>query len=148
MICDTKKNGNGFIDTAEVRSVDGLGVNAPEVYPNGRHLYLKGFFNALESWRLGCNIDGWKLNDDMLATASVGRSEISSTESKKGYPAHTRITSELLAHVEVLLYLFSSESLLTVPLRLSEAHKLQYIVGDASTEGFLIITQYLDLALD
>ena len=84
----------------------------------------------------------------MLATATMDRRELSPGEFKKGYPAYTRITSELVAHVEALLFLFSAESPLMVPLRPAEAHMLRYIVGDASAEGFSIVTQYPDLALD
>ena len=84
----------------------------------------------------------------MVEAASMDRRELPSLEFKKGYPANTRITSELLSHVEALLYLFSSETPLMVPLRPSEAHKLRYVIGDASAEGFSIATQYPDMNLD
>ena len=38
------------IATGSLRKIAGLGVNVTEIYPEGRP-YLKGFFNALESWR-------------------------------------------------------------------------------------------------
>lgn len=137
---------NGSIDTGQLRSIAGLGVNITEVYPNGR-CYLKGFFNAVEAWRFGRDIDGWRLSEAMLEAALMDGKELPPTDFKKGYPARTRITTELLDHVDALLYLFASESPLMVPLRPSEAHKLRYVVGDASAEGFAIATQYPDLSL-
>ena len=35
-----------------------------------------------------------------------------------------------------------------VPLRSTDAHKLRYIVADASAEGFSIVTQYPELKLE
>ena len=37
-------------DTVGVRRIAGLGINITEIYPEERP-YLKGLFNALESWR-------------------------------------------------------------------------------------------------
>ena len=53
-----------------------------------------------------------------------------------------------MVHVDALLYLLSAESPLMVTLRPPEACMLRYVVGDASAEGFSIVTQYPDLALD
>ena len=139
MISDTAKDNNVFIDTGALRSVAGLGVNVTEVYTNGR-CYLKDFFNAVKAWRFGHSIDGWKLSDAMLVMATMDMRELPPVEFKKGYPAYTRITSELVAHVDALLYLFSAESPLMVPLRSSEAHMLRYVVDDASAEGLSIVT--------
>ena len=109
MICCNANNGNRFIDTGEVRYVAGLGVTITEVYTSGR-CYLKDFFNAIEAWRVGRNIDGWKLSDAMLVTAAMDMKELPAVEFKKGYPASTWIMSKLLAHVDALLCLFSSET--------------------------------------
>ena len=35
-----------------------------------------------------------------------------------------------------------------VPLRPTDSHKLRYCVGDASAEGFAIVTQHLDLSTE
>lgn len=145
-ILNTEAAGDGFIDTGQLRSVAGLGVNITEVYPNGR-CYLKGFFNAVEAWRYGRDVDGWRLSELMADAATMDRKELPPVEFKKGYPSVTSITSELIDHVEALLCLFSSDTPLMVPLRPSEAHKLRYIVGDASAEGFSIVTQYPDMKL-
>ena len=73
----------------------------------------------------------------MLVMATIDRMGQPPIEFKKGYSAYTRITSKLVAHVDTLLYLFSTESPLMVPLRPSEAHMLHYVVGDTSaTIGF------------
>lgn len=146
-IREAHTSGGGFIDTGKLRSVAGLGVNVTDVYPNGR-CYLKGFFNAVEAWRFGRDIDGWRLTELMVEAATLDRNEIRALEFKKGYPAVTHITSELVAHVDALLYLFASEAPLMVPLRPTEAHKLRYVVGDASAEGFSIVTQYPDMKLE
>ena len=83
MIRNTAKDGNDFIDTGALRSVAGLGGNVTEVYTNGR-CYLKGFFNAVEACRFGHSIDGWKLSDTMLVTATMDRSGLPPVEFKKG----------------------------------------------------------------
>ena len=93
-------------------------------------------------------LDGWRLNEAMITTAAMDRQELSTAEFSKGYPLLTRVTDELVCHINALLLLFVSETPLMVPLRPSEAHKLRYVVGDASAEGFSIVTQYPDLRLD
>ncbi|KAL7532942.1 hypothetical protein ACHAXR_006517 [Thalassiosira sp. AJA248-18] len=146
-VVDSYDDGNGFVDTGKLRSVAGLGVNITDVYSSGRP-FLKGFFNAIEAWRLGRDVDGWRLNEIMLAVAEMDGKELSHSEFKKGYPVLTRITFELFSHAQALLRLFVSESPLMVPLRPTDAHKIRYVVGDASAEGFSIITQYPDLHID
>ena len=65
-------------------------------------------------------------------------------EFSKGYPVSTHITYELTQHARALDQLFSAPSPLMVPLRPTDAHKVRYVAGDASAEGFFIATQYPD----
>ena len=140
------KNREKFVETAESRKVAGLGVNITEVHTSGRS-YLKGFFNAVEGWRSNRDIDGWRLADSMFEVGTLEGSDANHQEYEKGYPISTRITSELIAHTEALLRLFSSDVPLMVPLQPTDCHKLRYTVGDASAEGFSIVTQYPDISI-
>ncbi len=138
--------GARFMETAELRKLAGLGVNITEVYTLGR-TYLKGFFNVVESWRSNRDIDGWRLADSMFAVGTLEGSDASHLEYVKGYPISTRITSELIDHTNALLTLFDADVPLMVPLRPTDSHKLRYTVGDASAEGFSIVTQYPDRSI-
>ena len=145
-VVDSACDGASFLETAALRRIAGLGVNITEVYTTGR-CFLKGFFNAVEAWRLGRDIDGWKLADAMNELSQLDAIEADETEYRKGYPIATRITDELLDHVNALLELFASDIPLMVPLRPTDSHKHRYTVGDASAEGFAIVTQYPDMTL-
>ena len=101
----------------------------------------------MEAWRAGRDLNGWRYSDAMTSASRLECEDASTTQFKKGYPAFTRISSELLDHAKALLRLFASESPLMVPIRPTDAHKLRYVVGDASAEGFSIATQYPDLTL-
>ena len=74
-----------FFDTGQLRSVAGLGVNVAEVYPNGK-CFLKGFFNAVETWRFGQDAEDWRLLDLMVKAASMDREKLSSLEFEKRLP--------------------------------------------------------------
>ena len=145
-IVDSVLEGHNYVDTGSLRGVAGLGVNITEVYSNG-HCFLKGFSNTIEAWRGDRDIDGWRLSEAMSAVAMMEGEDAPTMEFKKGYPVKTRITSQLVDHANALLRLFSSDLPLMVPLRPTDAHKLQYTVGDASAEGFSIVTQYPDLTI-
>ena len=84
----------------------------------------------------------------MAFTSNMDAKELPSKEFSKGYPIATRITMELFEHAGALLRLFEANEPLMVPLRPSEAHKLRYVVGDASAEGFSIATQYPDHTIE
>jgi len=116
------KNREKFVEIAELRKVAGLGVNIRGVNTSGCY-YLKGFFNAVESWRSNRDIDGWRLADSMFEVGTLEGSDATHQEYKKGYPISTRITSELIAHTKALLNLFSSDVPLMVPLRPTDCHK-------------------------
>ena len=60
------------------------------------------------------------------------------------YPLQTRVTTEMMLHVEALQILFAGDQPLLVPLRPTDKGKLRYYVGDASREGFGGATQYPD----
>ena len=78
---------------------------------------MKGFFNAVESFRDGCDVDGWRLARSMEQEKllEMGSMEATLAHSKE-YPYTTRITDELKSHVEALLSLFSSPDPLALPL--------------------------------
>jgi hypothetical protein len=145
-VVDSASEGASFLETAGLRKIAGLGVNITEVYPAGR-CFLKGFFNAVEAWWLGRDIDGWKLDDFMIELSQLEATDADDIEYQKGYPVATRITSELLDHSKALLELFASDIPLMVPLRPTDSHKIRYTVGDASAEGFAIVTQYPDMTI-
>ncbi len=58
------------------------------------------------------------------------------------YPLQTKVTTELLLHVEELHMLFEGEQPLMVALRSTDKGKLRFYVGDASREGFGGATQF------
>ena len=62
-----------------------------------------------------------------------------------GYPLNTIVMDRLIAHPKALIVLFISETPLMRSPRPTDAHKLCYWFGNASTDGLTIITQYPDL---
>jgi hypothetical protein len=154
------------VSTAELRRIAGLGVNVTEVYSDAR-CYLKGFFNAIESFRADRDSNGWRLHqigdgplsqiEDTsgltsqqldLAMEAAERLEIDDAPTSQtvaeGYPPLTRITDELIKHCEALSQLFDTEEPRTVYIRPSSSNKFRYYVGDASAEGFGGATQFPD----
>jgi hypothetical protein len=136
-----------FIETAELRRVAGLGVHLTEVYPAGR-CYLKGYYNAIESWRDNRDINGWRFDEITEEAARLDIDDTPLEEFAKGYPIATRLTPEMILHTKALLRIFSGDKPIMLPLRPSDAHKVRYIVGDASNEGFAIATQYPNQVID
>ena len=118
-------------------------MNITEVYPLGRS-YLKGFFNVIEAWREGRDLKGWKLEKVMEEAGKMDAREAPLIEFSKGYSVSTHITVELGLHARALAELIRDPSPLMVPLRPIDAHKIRYVAGDASAEGFFIVTQYPD----
>ena len=89
------------IDTAELWRVVGLAINVTEVYSDCRS-YLKGIFNALEAWRWDRDLDGWRLQEAMEDTLALEVNDASRATAEAGYPLETKITNEMLMHVEAL----------------------------------------------
>ena len=135
------------ISTGSMRQIAGLGVNVTEIYPEGRP-YLKGFFNALESWRGWRDVDGWKLQQTMDSLRDLEARGATREECQEAYPEHVRITDELVMHVKGLLKLFGSEEPRAVPVRPTDRGKVRYHAGDASAEGYAAGTQYPDLSFE
>ena len=135
------------IDTAELRRIAGLAVNVTEVYSDCRS-YLKGMFNALESWRWDRDLDGWRLQQLMEDAADLEVNHAARARAGAGYPLETKITGEMLMHVEALRVLFEGPVPLAVPIRPTDINKLRYVIGDASAEGFGAGTQYPDLVFE
>ncbi len=71
--------------------------------------------------------------------------DVSSDSAQVGYPSNTRVTGQLTDHVSALLRLFASDAPLVVPICPTDAHKLRYVIGDASAEGFGAGTQFPDM---
>ena len=132
--------------TGELRRIAGLGVHVTEIYSEGR-CFLKGFFNALEAFRFGRDDDGWRLADAsdlsgaMDAAANLETQDAGQESAHAGYPLETRVTNQLVMHAEALLTLFSSETPMVIPIRPTGRGKVRYICGDASAEGFGVVTQ-------
>lgn len=135
------------LDTAELRRIAGLGVNVTEIYPEGRPS-LKGMYNALEAFREGRDVDGWRLQESMDKAEQLEQGDASRAEAAAGYPQYTRVTEELKWHVDGLLQLFSEEEPKASPIRPTDARKIRYLVGDASAEGFGMATQYPNMEID
>jgi hypothetical protein len=153
--------------TAELRRIAGLGVNVTEVYQDARP-YLKGFFNAIESFRADRDHNGWRIRtgadldlaqsgiiDDCALTPlqvqiamdsaeSLEINDASTSAAMVGYPLLTSITSELLAHCEALIELFDGDLPREVFIRPASASQFRYYVGDASAEGLGGATQFPD----
>ena len=85
-------------------------------------------------------MDGWRLANSMFEVGALETRDAPTGEWQAGYPPNTRITDALIANAKALLVLFRSETPLMAPPRPTDAHKLRYCVGDASTEGFTIVT--------
>ena len=135
------------IQTSELRKLAGLGVNVTEVYTDARP-YLKGFFNAVEAFRNNRDIDGWRLQEVMYQVATLAGDDALAEDDAPDvvtlvdYPAETRITDELKAHVGALTLLFKGDSARAIPIRPTDATVIRYMVGDLSAEGFGAGTQY------
>ena len=135
-----------YIDTAELRRGAGLGVNVTEAHPHGRP-YLKGFFNAIEAFRFGRDMDGWRLDDAMLAAQDLEFNDEGRAQALEGYPSETRITDELKLHTQALLDIFCEEDPIPEAIRPKEKNDVRFNIADASAEGFGSATQYPDLEL-
>ena len=112
-----------------------------EIYRTGRS-FLKGMFNAIEAFRSNRDLDGWRLDEVMDSAKNLEVRDATRLEASEDYPLETQITEELVVHVQALQTLFEPEEPLMVPIRPTSSHKLRYLLGDASAEGFAIATQY------
>lgn len=150
------------IETARLRRVAGLAVNVTEVYRDARS-YLKGIFNAIESFRSDRDDDGWRVHQAMEQAAldyALEEDAISveesppCTNSQEGsgdyqpYPESTQITPQMRHHVEALNILFNTDTPHSIPIRPTDKHKFRIVIGDASAEGFGVGTQYPDLEFE
>lgn len=115
------------VSTAELRRIAGLGINVTDVYRDAR-CYLKGFFNAIESFRADRDLNGWRVqdgpdlvldesglspevvDDSMAAAEALEIDDAGTATAATGYPLLTPITPELIAHCEALLDLFDSDT--------------------------------------
>jgi hypothetical protein len=104
------------------RTASGLGINVTDVYKDAR-CYLKGFFNAVESFRANRDLNGWRfqvemeaglnsdseLRDDsgltisqletaMEAAEALELQDAFTAKAAEGYPLATKVTPELISH--------------------------------------------------
>mmetsp|Transcript_5950 Transcript_5950/g.13021 ORF Transcript_5950/g.13021 Transcript_5950/m.13021 type:complete len:1140 (-) Transcript_5950:4782-8201(-) len=135
---------SSWIDTAELRRIAGVWVDLTDIYKEAR-CFLKGMFNALEAFREGRDLDGWRLLEAMEESHDLEFYDSLRRDALEGYPARTKITPELLMHVRALQKLFNSEEPRVVEVRPREANMLRYIVADASAEGFGYGTQFPEM---
>ncbi len=132
---------NVSVDTAELRRIAGLWVHLTEVYSEGR-CFMKGFYNAMEAFHANRDDDGWRLavwEDEVVALET---NDATRAFAANGYPDRTRVTYELILHVDALRRLFTGSVPRVVQLRPTDMTKLRYSVGDASAEGFAVAVQY------
>ena len=132
-VIEQSRLGN-HVPTVELRRIAGLGINVTDVYRDAR-CYLKGFVNAVESFRIDRDDNGWriKMGAELTATATeqelfdvpyltpvqkatamdtaeeLERVDASTEQAALSYPALTRITTELIEHCEALLELFEGD---------------------------------------
>ena len=84
----------------------------------------------------------------MEAAARLELDDTVTADCAVDYPVETRITSEMLMHVEALRSLFAADTPHAVPIRPTDKGKIRYYIGDASAEGFGSGMQYPDSVLD
>jgi hypothetical protein len=104
--------------------------------------FLKGLFNALEAFRSDRDLDGWRLAQAMDEAEALETNDASGTMAAGNYPAFTRVTYQLVLHVQALRRLFSTPEPLVLLIRPTKKNKVQYACGDASAEGFAQAVQY------
>lgn len=145
--------------TAKLRRIAGLGINVTNVYKDAC-CYLKGFFNAIESFRAGRDRNGWRLKKEIeqewgtevqdqsgltaLQLDEASTEDASTATAAADYPLLTSITPELIAHCEALLSLFEHDVSTAVFIRPASSSAYHYYIGDASREGLGGATQYPD----
>ncbi len=66
------EQGETNLDFKQLRSDRGFMVYVTQTYP-GMKPYLKGFHLSLETWRGGCNSEGWKLTKKNNKAAEDGK---------------------------------------------------------------------------
>ena len=138
---------SNILPTSELRRIAGLGVNVTEVYTDAR-CYLKGFFNAIEAFRWGRDLDGWRLLSAMELAEKLELDDAPTIVAQGDYPLDTPITDELRMHTAALIKLFEADTPLAIPIRPTDPGKFRIVIGDASAEGFGMGTQYPDLTFD
>jgi hypothetical protein len=67
---DSLEDWDAHLDTAELRRIAGLWIHLTELYTEGR-CFLKGFFNALEAFRMDRDLDEWRLEEAMEAAREL-----------------------------------------------------------------------------
>ena len=108
---------------------------------------MKGFFNALDAFWLNREVDGWRLAEATLAVDLLEQNDAYWAQAQDGYPLSTRVTNQLLMHVEALLLLFDTVTPRVVHIRPTDKHKLSYMGGDAPAESVGSMTQYPGLLI-
>jgi hypothetical protein len=119
-----------MIDTAELRCIAGLWIHLTELYPEGR-CFLKGFFNAIEAFRSDRNLDGWKLDTSMDNAHKLELFDANRDEAAGDYPLLTRVTYQLILHVQAMCKLFNSQEPRVSLVRPRECNDIRYACGDA-----------------
>ncbi len=66
------EQGETNLDFKQLRSDRGFMVYVTQAYP-GMKPYLKGFHLSLETWREGCNSEGWKITKQQDQAAEEGK---------------------------------------------------------------------------
>ena len=107
-LIDSLETWEVMIDTAELRCIAGLWIHLTELYPEGR-CFLKGFFNAIEAFRSDRDLDGWKLDTSMDDAHKLELFDANRGEAAGDSPLLTRVTYQLILHVQAMRKLFNSQ---------------------------------------
>ncbi len=73
-------------------------------------------FNALESFRDGRGVDGWRLQEVIKEVKALELFDHSRETAQADYPVRTRVTNELILHVGALQRLFNGTQPRVLPI--------------------------------
>ncbi len=90
-----------MINKAKLRQITGLNVHVTEVYMYVRS-FLKGFFNVLEVFCHGSNLEDWHIDGVIQEASELKDDDATQAQAQVDYPIVTQITLELIIHAATL----------------------------------------------
>ena len=123
-----------------LRSVTGRAMNQAEVYYDVKP-YYKSFYNCLNAWRPGRDVEGWRL--------PAGEFDVMNEREEGGDhhahpPRELPMTREMERDVDALLEFYCTDEPVVLPVRPSGRRDVAYLGGDASAAGHGAGIQYPD----
>ena len=124
----------------------GFLVHLSRTFP-GMAPYLKGFYNTMNSWRMGRDEDGWKFSmsewktflgmDESMRGADVDEERKKAVKGKQGaQPKLVSAVPRLLKDVKALAAMFEGDELAVRLVRGKSTRTARFGFGDASGAGF------------